>query len=165
MWTRRELTSGRLHFMLHRKKVIIRCSTKCHGTERTEQCLYGLCLGQIDCVRLLLAAGADVHKCRTDLRISPLYTAAEMGHAPCVQALVDARSDINNALATDGRTCLYVAAANGHTNTVRALLKAGADLNKARTDTGATPLAAALASKAPSRGECVLQLKRAAMET
>lgn len=99
-------------------------------------------------VRLLLAAGADVHSIDQNGN-TPLIAAALADEAPwednhvdgrggTIRALLEAGSDVN-AQNTYGWTALMVAAGSGQTEDVRTLLAAGAD-TELRNDEGRTAL-------------------------
>ena len=90
-------------------------------------------------LRLLLEAGADMDKARTDTRWTPLFMAAQNGHVEVVRCLVEAGADKDKA-DVDGWTPLWVAALHGNVEMVRCLVEAGADKDKARTDIMTTPL-------------------------
>lgn len=162
--TRRAQTSGQLRFMLHRSEVCESLVLLIQMPQNDTLMHLVSLLGHIDCLELLLKAGADVHMCCSGLNISP---AAETGHRQCVRVLVSAKSDVHNALAKEGRTCLYIAA-----DIVRVFYRSRCRMERSRYRlsqgseryiyTGATPLTIALDSKNPSCEECAMLLKCAA---
>ena len=112
----------------------------------------------VESVRLLIAAGADVNAAMTDdLKMTPLMIAAAWGLGDVVRALLEAKADVSLKSA-DGKTALHFAAESVETleirqhgegdqqqlqtvlptDTIAALLKAGAD-PAARDNAGHTP--------------------------
>ncbi len=81
-----------------------------------------------ECVRLLLARGAD-----PDSRALPW--AAHYGNIECVRLLLDKGADIN-ARSSDGWTALISAAAEGHATCVQLLLERGAETRVVGTPAG-----------------------------
>jgi ankyrin repeat protein len=82
--------------------------------------------GHAGCVRVLLAAGANVEAV-DQLHATALHWAALGGHVTCVKLLIDAHANIN-AMDCLGRTALHWAAKNGHLSAIQCLVEAGADL-------------------------------------
>jgi cytohesin len=99
---------------------------------------------QLDVLKLLIAAGADVNKARANYGSTPLHIAAQIGHAGVVSVLIETASvDLNAAMTDDklaGVTPLFLAAQNNRLDAVTLLIAAGADDNKASVDDGYTPL-------------------------
>ncbi|GMH50842.1 hypothetical protein TrRE_jg13590, partial [Triparma retinervis] len=93
--------------------------------------------GRLECVKVLVEAGADKDKAADD-GWTPLYIAAQNGHCDVVKCLIEAGADKDKAM-DDGVTPLYIAAQNGHCDVVKCLIEAGADKDKAK-DNGMTPL-------------------------
>jgi len=83
--------------------------------------------GRAEVVRILLAAGADVHA-NNDAAI---YWAALGGHVEVVRLLLAAGADVH----ADRENALRRAAGSGHVQMVRLLLDAGADPTLAWTTT------------------------------
>jgi ankyrin repeat protein len=90
-----------------------------------------------ECVRLLLAHGADAHA-RGAMGSTPLHYAAEFGHPEGLRLLVNAVASVD---LTDmiGLTPLHFAAANNHPDAIAFLLSAGANVNHQSDDGLATP--------------------------
>jgi uncharacterized protein len=75
-------------------------------------------------IELLLANGADVHKCDSSGRTA-LDTAANYGSVQCMSALVAAGADVNHTDST-GKYSLHIAADMQHAAAVQLLLQHGA---------------------------------------
>ena len=93
--------------------------------------------GAVECVKLLLSAGAAVNQAAKE-GDAPLHCAASKGDADCVKQLLSANAAINQA-GFQGGTALGVAVLHGQANCVKQLLGAGAAVDKA-TERGSTPL-------------------------
>jgi ankyrin repeat protein len=92
--------------------------------------LYMACQdGHIECVRVLIRAGADVNQACADEKYgdSPLIMASQEGHVHVVDALIAAGCQLNYARPSDGCTALIMASQDGFVDVVRSLLAAGAD--------------------------------------
>ena len=85
--------------------------------------------GHLDCVRLLIGRGADVHKRSADGSTAAHY-AAFGGHNEVLLALFDAGVAVDVADSKYGRTPLMYACLNGHTQCVLSLVGHGADVHK-----------------------------------
>ena len=79
----------------------------------------------INCVELLIDAGADVN---TNNIKTALIWAAERGRDKCVKILIEAGADIN-IQNKNGETALMSAAHKGYDKIVKMLIEAGADVN------------------------------------
>ena len=99
--------------------------------------------GSTDCVRVLLAAGADVSSRALD-GCTPLHSAAAQGFAACCRLLLDSDALVDAANAED-ETPLWLAASRGHGECCALLLSRGAAVNAAN-DGGVTVLQAAAVS-------------------
>lgn len=95
--------------------------------------------GEIEIVKALLAANADVNAGDSDINAGPLYRAAENGFTEIVRLLLAAGANVNARETQSNSTPLYMAVQNGHVETVKLLLSAKADPNLAIKD-GWTPL-------------------------
>ena len=75
--------------------------------------------GSLKCVLLLLEAGAEKEKGRTDIGATPLFIAAEMGHLEVVRLLVESGANKDQGRADVGATPLFIAAGKGHLGTLK----------------------------------------------
>ena len=93
----------------------------------------------IEIVRLLIKAGADIH-CKNKRGATPLHVAAaNNGNPHVIKELINAGADVN-AKNSNGFAPLHGAAArNGNPRVIKELIKAGADVN-AKNNDGNTPL-------------------------
>jgi ankyrin repeat protein len=98
--------------------------------------------GNVEAVRMLLVAGAQVNARESWNGQSPLHWAAAYGHGAVVQALIEGGADIRQR-SMAGTTPLLFAVRKGDTESVNALFAAGADVNEKRFDL-ATPLLVAI---------------------
>jgi len=83
--------------------------------------------GDIDAIRKLLAAGADIEKAEGKLSYRPLHAAARWGGPAAVTDLLDAGAQ-RDARAAWERTPLHIAATAGNLDVVRVLVDRGADM-------------------------------------
>ena len=93
--------------------------------------------GNVDDVRLLLKAGADI-EAKDDYGNTALMLAAQEGKVEALEALLGAGAD-KDAKNDDGDTALKLAAYDGQVETLEALLRAGVDKD-ARDNGGTTAL-------------------------
>lgn len=86
--------------------------------------------GNIGCMKLLMAVGADANEfeCQNARCRTPLIAAAEAGQYEAAQLLLARGADVNKRM-TRGQTALMFASYHGHTELVRLLLGNGADVN------------------------------------
>jgi cytohesin len=95
--------------------------------------------GNIEAVRLHLAAGVDVNAKAASLSDgTPLHDAASWGHKEIAELLIAAGADVN-AKKDDGVTPLHYAAAGDYEEAAELLIAEGADIN-AKYEDGDTPL-------------------------
>lgn len=94
--------------------------------------------GQLDVVKLFVAAGWSVDKADDDHGSTPLHKAAVEGHLSVVEFLVGAGADLE-ARDGEGNTALYLAAWHGHLAVVKYLVGLGVDVNATR-NSGLTAL-------------------------
>ena len=98
---------------------------------------YAILCGRINCLRVLLEAGADKDKADKRGR-TPLHLAAKRNMPDCLRLLLEAGAETDKA-DQDGRVPLHFAARLGLLACLRLLLEAGADNNKGDA-MGRTPL-------------------------
>ena len=108
----------------------------------------------VDMVRLLVAAGANVKVATREGAITPLFMACENGNAAIVSALLKAGADAN-AVNANGTTALMTAAASGSVDAVKVLVEAKADVNAKESAHGQT---AVMFAAALNRAEVVRYL-------
>lgn len=84
----------------------------------------------LDMVKMLLAAGANVKATTREEGLTPLFLACQNGNAAIVEALLKAGANAN-AANSNGTTALMTAAASGSADAVKSLVFYGADV-KAR---------------------------------
>ena len=94
--------------------------------------------GSLKCVSLLLEAGAQKDKGRTDVGATPLLAAARNGHLEAVRFLVASGAN-KDQRTQNGVTPLIIAAQSGHLEVVRFLVASGANKDQG-TQNGETPL-------------------------
>ena len=87
---------------------------------------YAAETGQIEIVKLLLAAKADVNAKLTGTEITPLFAASCNGRSAVVKLLLAANADVNSQ-DLFGSSALICASQRGHREVGRLLLKAKAD--------------------------------------
>lgn len=92
----------------------------------------------VETVKLLLAAGADVHKQNYN-KETPLHSAASYGNCAEICKLLLAAGAHINKQDKEGNTPLHAAANNYDTESLQVLLAAGADMN-IQNRKGNTPL-------------------------
>ena len=93
----------------------------------------------LDMVRLLVSAGANVRSTTRNGDISPLFMACTNGNAAVIEVLMKAGADANSVKA-NGTTALMMAAASGSTDAVKTLLDHGANVNAKESAHGQTAL-------------------------
>ena len=119
--------------------------------------------GHLECVSLLLMAGADVHSAHSRDGSTPLFAACDQGHRACAERLLAAGALVDAARHSDGRTPLAAACAHGHDECAQLLVEAGADVDR-QTASGDTPMSLAFESLqrqsvALRRSACVAMLR------
>jgi ankyrin repeat protein len=103
------------------------------GPDGTTAIMYAAANSDLDLVRALIKAGANV-KAKNQFGTSALTEAAIAGSAPIIDALLKAGADPNTKN-PEGETPLMAVARSGKVDAARRLLDAGADVN-AREDWG-----------------------------
>ena len=111
--------------------------------------------GDLDRVRSLIQAGADVNAAHGD-GMSALHWAAERGRREIAEALVHAGANVGAVTRIGDYTPLHLAARGGRAEVVELLLGAGADPSARTTTGGATPLHFASASGSVPSTESLL---------
>jgi ankyrin repeat protein len=81
--------------------------------------------GNVDSVRVLIAAGADIHATNSKGEAA-IHLAAFFGRDDVMALLIGAGANIDMVCSSNGKTPIYVAVAQGHHAIVRRLLAAGA---------------------------------------
>jgi len=94
--------------------------------------------GDLESIRRLVAAGADLNEREPSGGSSPLMTATTFGQTEVARALIEAGADLDQQN-NDGSTALITAAFFGRTEIVEVLLAAGAD-KSIRNNSGSTAL-------------------------
>lgn len=93
----------------------------------------------VDMVKELIAAGANVKAATRDGAITPLFMACANGDADIVGALLAAGAD-PNSVKSNGTTALMIAAESGGTDAVKMLVDHGAGVNATEAVHGQTAL-------------------------
>ena len=88
--------------------------------------------GHLDCVRLLIGRGADVHKKANGLTAA--HYAAFGGHSEVLLALFDAGVAVDVTNSNNGRTPLMCAACHGYLECLLLLMQRGADVRHQSAD-------------------------------
>jgi uncharacterized protein len=102
--------------------------------------------GDLDVVRMLLAAGANTKAITRLGNYTPLLLASGTGHAAIVDALAAAGAD-PKATTASGVTALMLASASGQADAVKILLARGADANAVEPTRGETAIMFAAANR------------------
>jgi ankyrin repeat protein len=93
----------------------------------------------VDMLKLLLSAGADVKAATRVDGITPLFMACTNGNASAIDALLKAGADAKSVKG-NGTTALMTVAASGSVEAVKLLLDRGAEINAKETVHGQTAL-------------------------
>jgi uncharacterized protein len=93
----------------------------------------------LDMVKMLIAAGANVKVATREGAITPLFMACQNGNAAIIEALLKAGADAN-AVNANGTTVLMTAAASGNADAVKVLISSGADVKAKESAHGQTAL-------------------------
>lgn len=102
-------------------------------------------LGHLECMKLLLASGADVRSLSGKRRMTALHLAAENSYLECVKMLLEhgANPNVRNS---ENKTPLHLACLSQCAEAVELLIKHGADVNATYND-GRTALHAAIVNE------------------
>jgi ankyrin repeat protein len=94
--------------------------------------------GDLQCVEMLLNAGADVNVVSYLARSNALVTASGQGHVDITRKLIEAGADVNAYVGRNKyektTNALIAASSNGHLEVVKVLIEAGADVNSLGED-------------------------------
>lgn len=93
----------------------------------------------LEMVRMLLAAGANVRATTREESLTPLFFACQNGDSAMVEALLKAGADAR-AVNANGTTVLMTAASAGSADTLQVLVEHGADVNARESAHGQTAL-------------------------
>lgn len=110
--------------------------------------------GQIKCLRVLIAAGADLNA-SGERGMTPLMVAAQDDDEPCLAALLKAGVDLEKKDHL-GHTALWFAAAYGAASCLGRLFKAGVDLDACLVDAQQLSCGDALAAERARREKLAL---------
>ena len=116
--------------------------------------------GDVDLIKMLLAAGANVKATTRLANYTPLLMASEIGSAGAIDALIAAGADPKGTTAS-GVSPLMFASAAGQADAVKTLIAHGADVNAAEPARGTTALMFAAANR---RTEAIRALLAAGAE-
>lgn len=86
-------------------------------------------MGHVECLRLLIAAQANLNSCSYFHRQSAIIQAVINNHLDCLKLLTDAGADVNQVDICDETPVMYAAYRN-RVDCLKMLIAAGADLNK-----------------------------------
>ncbi|MBI1375142.1 MAG: hypothetical protein GC159_20680 [Phycisphaera sp.] len=95
--------------------------------------------GDVEVVRILLAADPELKGVKNDDGMTPLHVAATAGHVNIVESLLDAKARVDTR-DKDGWTAMVRAALHGHADVARFLVDRGADPLVMKTKNRWTPL-------------------------
>ncbi len=95
--------------------------------ERQTALFKAACNRHLEVLQILIDAGADVNKARSD-EATPLYMASASGYLEIVKALAIAKADVNLCGGTNDWTPLKKAFRNNHTSVVEYLKSVGAQM-------------------------------------
>src|SRR5262249_32894782 len=100
---------------------------------------WAACHDNVDMLKLLLPAGADVKPATREGAITPLFMACTNGNAAAIELLLKAGADAKSTKA-NGTTALMTCAASGSVDAVKLLLDRGAEINAKESAHGQTAL-------------------------
>jgi ankyrin repeat protein len=117
------------------------------GPDGTTAIMYAASNGDVELVRALIRAGANV-KLQNQFGTSAITEAAIIGSAPIIDALLKAGADANTKN-PEGETPLMAVARSGNVEAARLLVEARADVNAKESFGGQTALMWAAAQSQP----------------
>ena len=103
--------------------------------------------GDVEMIRMLLAAGGNVHATTRLDSYTPLLMASQLGQAAAIEALIAGGADAKKETTDSGVTALMLASASGQAEAVKTLIAHGADVNAAESSHGETALMFAAAKR------------------
>lgn len=101
--------------------------TNAHNIDGSTPLCFACSKGCVQCVHLLIEAGAEVNPSLT-VTFPPLHEAALNGHVHCIEILMKKGANLEKSENQFG-TALHVACLRGYVECMRALLHAGANPN------------------------------------
>lgn len=125
-----------------------------HGGETALECASRG--SNVECVKILATAGANVDAIVDSLGRTPLMNAAITDKDQVAQALLDAGADVDRVHSSTGMTAVEIAAFSGKLKVLQTLISGGANLEIIDRN-GYTPLRAAFAGKHPEAIILLLQ--------
>lgn len=123
-----------------------------YGETALESACHG---GNIECVKMLVSAGANVNAIVDDRGRTPLMNAATTDKDQVARVLLDAGAEID-CIHDTGITAVEIAAFSGSLNILRVLISEGANLDH-MDNRGHTPLRAALMGQHPEAAMLLLK--------
>jgi ankyrin repeat protein len=112
--------------------------------------------GDVETVRSLLRAGADVNASQGD-GMTALHWAAENGHVELAEVVISAGANVEAVTRIGAYTALLLASRAGHVRVLATLLNAGASSSAKTSTGGATPLHFAAAAGSAEGVRLLLQ--------
>ncbi|XP_059146034.1 ankyrin repeat, PH and SEC7 domain containing protein secG-like, partial [Physella acuta] len=122
-----------------------------YGDEHNRRAIhYAANNGHLECVRLLLKAGA-ISNCADHFGRTPLHMACAMGFTEIVRLLVKQCGQINSCRTESGENAVHATAAAGHVEIMEFLIEHGGDINAttSKLKGGETPLHKAISTDKP----------------
>ncbi|KAH9498964.1 hypothetical protein Btru_004081 [Bulinus truncatus] len=126
-----------------------------YGDEQNRRAIhYAARNGHLECVRLLLKAGA-ITNCSDDEGKTPLHLACAYGHVEVVRMLVHQGGQVNSCRTETGESALHVTATAGYNKIMEILLDNGGEINTMtrKLKGGETPLHKAIIADKPEMVE------------
>lgn len=114
--------------------------------------------GHLECVKLLLAHGANVRAAHRALGSTPVHSAAIRGQEACLRALVEGGGDASAASVGRGWAAMHCAASQGHLSTIKYLAAVGVDVTAPTKHDQKAPFDLAMAHGHPEAATLLLEL-------